>query len=41
MCVQSHDGFALNVRQDHSFDTLRGKPTFEQLFAILGLPPVQ
>jgi DNA-binding winged helix-turn-helix (wHTH) protein/Tfp pilus assembly protein PilF len=40
-CVQAHDGLALNVRQDHSFASLHGKPAFEQLFAILGLPPVQ
>jgi DNA-binding winged helix-turn-helix (wHTH) protein/tetratricopeptide (TPR) repeat protein len=41
MCVQSHDELALNVRQDHSFNALHGKPAFEQLFAILGLPAVQ
>ena len=41
MCVQSHDELALNVRQDHSFNNLHGKPAFEQMFAILGLPPVQ
>jgi len=41
MCVQSHDELALNVSQDHSFNNLHGKPGFEQMFAILGLPPVQ
>ncbi len=41
MCVQSHDELALNVRQDSSFNNLHGKPAFEQLFAVLGLPPVQ
>jgi hypothetical protein len=41
MWVQSHDGLALNVKQDNSFKSLRGNSSFEQLVSILGLPPVQ
>ena len=41
ICVQSHDGLSLNVKQDKSFRSLRGNSSFEQLVAILGLPPVQ
>ena len=41
ICVQSHDGLSLNVKQDKSFRSLRGDSSFEQLVAILGLPPVQ
>jgi DNA-binding winged helix-turn-helix (wHTH) protein/Tfp pilus assembly protein PilF len=41
ICVQSHDGLALNVRQDQSFASLRGDPGFKQLLTIIGLPPTQ
>jgi DNA-binding winged helix-turn-helix (wHTH) protein/Tfp pilus assembly protein PilF len=41
LCVQSHDGLSLNVKQDKSFRSLQGNAAFEQLVAILGLPPVQ
>jgi DNA-binding winged helix-turn-helix (wHTH) protein/Tfp pilus assembly protein PilF len=39
ICVQSHDEFALNLREDRSFASLHGDPAFEQLIAIVGLPP--
>jgi hypothetical protein len=38
MWVQSHDGLALNVKQDNSFKSLRGNSSFEQLVSILALP---
>ena len=41
ICVQSHDGLALNLGEDQSFTSLRGDPAFEHLIAIIGLPPVQ
>jgi DNA-binding winged helix-turn-helix (wHTH) protein/Tfp pilus assembly protein PilF len=41
ICVQSHDGFSLNVMQDKSFRSLQGNSAFEQLVAVLGLPPIQ
>jgi DNA-binding winged helix-turn-helix (wHTH) protein/Tfp pilus assembly protein PilF len=41
ICVQSHDGLALNLKQDQSFASLRGDPAFAQLMTILGLPPPQ
>ncbi len=41
ICVQSHDGLALNLKQDQSFASLRGDPAFAQLMTILGLPPAQ
>ncbi len=41
ICVQSHDGLALNVRQDQSFASLRADPRFKQLLTIIGLPPTQ
>ncbi len=41
LCVQSHDGLSLNVRQDQSFASLHGDAGFKQLLAIIGLPPTQ
>ncbi len=41
ICVQSHDGLALNVGQDQSFASLRADPGFKQLLTIVGLPPTQ
>jgi DNA-binding winged helix-turn-helix (wHTH) protein/Tfp pilus assembly protein PilF len=39
ICVQSHEEFALNVKEDRSFASLHGDPAFEKLMAIIGLPP--
>ena len=41
ICVQSHDGLALNLRQDQSFASLHEDPAFKQLFVIIGLPPIK
>jgi len=39
ICIQSHDEFVLNLKDDQGFARLRGDPTFEQLVATIGLPP--
>ena len=40
ICIQSHDEWALNLRDDQEFDRLHGEPAFQQLLAKIGLPPV-
>lgn len=40
ICVQSHDEYVLNLSDDQDFASLHGVPTFEQLLAKIGLPPV-
>jgi DNA-binding winged helix-turn-helix (wHTH) protein/tetratricopeptide (TPR) repeat protein len=40
ICVQSHDEVLLNLIVDQGFISLHGDPTFEQLLAKIGLPPV-
>ncbi len=41
MCVQSHDALALNIGSNENFASLRRNPAFEQLIAIIGLPPLR
>ena len=40
ICIQSHDEWVLNLRDDQGFVSLHGDPAFEQLLAKIGLPPV-
>jgi DNA-binding winged helix-turn-helix (wHTH) protein/Tfp pilus assembly protein PilF len=40
ICIQSHDEWMLNLRDDHEFVRLHGEPAFQQLLAKIGLPPV-
>ena len=37
-CVQSHDDLLLNLSGDQGFVSLHGDPSFQQLFAKIGLP---
>ena len=39
-CIQSHDEWVLNLRDDQEFVRLHGEPAFQQLLAKIGLPPV-
>jgi len=40
ICIQAHDEWVLNVRDDQEFASLHGEPAFQQLLAKIGLPPV-
>jgi len=40
ICIQSHDEWMLNLRDDQGFVSLHGDPAFRQLLAKIGLPPV-
>jgi Tfp pilus assembly protein PilF len=40
ICIQSHDEWVLNLRDDQEFVSLHGDPAFGQLLAKIGLPPV-
>jgi hypothetical protein len=39
ICIQSHDEWVLNLRDDQEFVRLHGEPAFQQLLAKIGLPP--
>jgi DNA-binding winged helix-turn-helix (wHTH) protein/Tfp pilus assembly protein PilF len=41
ICIQSHDEWMLNLRDDQEFVRLHGDPAFQQLLAKIGLPPVK
>jgi DNA-binding winged helix-turn-helix (wHTH) protein/Tfp pilus assembly protein PilF len=41
ICIQSHDEWVLNLRDDQEFVSLHGEPAFNQLLAKIGLPPVK
>ncbi len=41
ICIQSHDEWMLNLRDDQDFVRLHGDPAFQQLLAKIGLPPVK
>jgi len=38
ICIQAHDEWVLNVRDDQEFASLHGEPAFQQLLAKIGLP---
>jgi DNA-binding winged helix-turn-helix (wHTH) protein/Tfp pilus assembly protein PilF len=40
VCIQAHDEWVLNLRDDQEFITLHGESAFQQLLAKIGLPPV-
>jgi adenylate cyclase len=40
ICVQSHDEVVLNLVDDQGFISFHGDPSFKQLLAKIGLPPV-
>jgi DNA-binding winged helix-turn-helix (wHTH) protein/Tfp pilus assembly protein PilF len=40
ICIQSHDEWVLNLRDDQEFVSLHGDPAFKQLLTKIGLPPV-
>jgi DNA-binding winged helix-turn-helix (wHTH) protein/Tfp pilus assembly protein PilF len=40
ICIQSHDEWVLNLRDDQGFASLHGNPAFKQLLTKIGLPPV-
>ncbi len=41
ICIQSHDEWVLNLRDDQEFVSLHGEAAFQQLLAKIGLPAVK
>jgi DNA-binding winged helix-turn-helix (wHTH) protein/tetratricopeptide (TPR) repeat protein len=40
ICIQSHDEWVLNLRDDQEFVRLHGEAAFQQLLPKIGLPPI-